>query len=66
MQVFDQTRCLGEVHSVVVYAEDLMHHSLVRPLVEQGGDGVVTTIEQQKDRSNVGVEGEESLFPSHD
>ena len=44
-KVLVDARDLGEVDAAVVNAEKLVHHCLVRPLVQQRRDGVVATID---------------------
>lgn len=51
---------------MVLDAQYLMHHSLIRPLVEQRGYWVVPPIKDQQDRGDVGVEGKEVVFTSDD
>ena len=50
---------------MVLDAQDLVHHGLVRPLVEEGREGVVTAIQDQQHGSDVGVEGKEIAFSPH-
>ena len=47
---------------MVVDAKDLMHHGLVRPLVQEGRDRVVTAIENQQQGGDVGIESKEVVF----
>jgi len=47
---------------VVVDAQNLVHHRLVRPLVEEGCDRVVTAIQDEQQRCDVGVEGKQLML----
>ena len=51
---------------MVLDAEYLVHHGLVGPLVEEGSNGVVSTVEDQQHRGYVRVEGEQISLPFYD
>ena len=50
---------------MVLDAQDLVHHGLVGPLVEEGGDGVVPPIQDQQHGGYVRVKGEQAVLPPY-
>mmetsp|Transcript_14814 Transcript_14814/g.39879 ORF Transcript_14814/g.39879 Transcript_14814/m.39879 type:complete len:549 (-) Transcript_14814:165-1811(-) len=58
--ILSRVRGVAQVHAAVVNAQELMHHGLVGPLVEQGRDRILAPVQDEEEGGRVArAKGEE-------